>query len=102
MPRSSSVETEEGARTEAAAIVREAELKAREIVAAAERARSQVEAELARERADLAEKSRRLAEFLTSALEEVERTSADGSRTAGAYDLDEELEALQAELRRAD
>jgi len=92
-------EVEERARdeAEAEAIVRDAELKALEILAESERERSQVHAELARERADLAEKSKRLSEFLANTLEEVERASANGSSTT-SHDL-EELEALQDELR---
>jgi vacuolar-type H+-ATPase subunit H len=86
----------EEARLEAEAIVSDAELKAREILAAAERARSRVEAELAREQAHMAEKSKKLSEFLSNALEEVERASANGR--ASAHDLDE-LEALREELR---
>ena len=86
----------EEARLEAEAIVRDAELKAREILASAERARSRVEAELAREQAHMAEKSKKLSEFLSNALEEVERASANGR--ASAHDLDE-LEALREELR---
>jgi len=100
-PRPSPQELEDRARKEAEAIVEEAELKAREIIAAAEAARSQIESELAREQADLAEKSRRIAEFLASTLEEVERTSANGSATARSHEL-EQLEALQDELRRRD
>jgi vacuolar-type H+-ATPase subunit H len=97
-PRPSPQETEERARREAEAIVRDAELKARSIVAAAEGARREVVAELAREQADLAEKTSRLAEFLAGTLEEVERASANGSGTVSAHDL-EQLEALQDELR---
>jgi hypothetical protein len=89
----------EEARLEAEAIVRDAELKAREILAAAERARGRVEAELAREQAHMAEKSKKLSEFLSNALEEVERASANGR--ASAHDLDE-LEALREELRNTE
>jgi vacuolar-type H+-ATPase subunit H len=81
---------------EAQAILKDAELKAHEILAAAERARSHVETELARERAQMAEKSKKLSEFLTNALEEVERASANGA--ASPPDLGE-LEALRDELR---
>lgn len=97
-PRPSPQETGEHAQRQAEAIVRDAEIKARHIVAEAKRARRQVEAELAREQANLAEKSKRLAEFLASTLEEVERASANGSGTVSARDL-EQLEALQDELR---
>jgi hypothetical protein len=91
-------ETEENARREAEAIIRDAELRAHEILAQSDHQRSQVEAELARERADLAEKSKRLSEFLANTLEEVERASANGSATTSASDL-EGLEALHDELR---
>ena len=86
----------EEAGLEAEAIARDAELKAREILATAERARNRVEAELAREETQMAEKSKKLSEFLSNALEEVERASANGR--ASAHDLDE-LEALREELR---
>ena len=86
----------EEATLEAEAIARDAELKAREILATAERARNRVEAELAREETQMAEKSKKLSEFLSNALEEVERASANGR--ASAHDLDE-LEALREELR---
>ena len=95
-PRAGRQELEEEATREAEAIVKDAELKAHEILSAAERARTQVEAELAHEQADLAEKSKTLSEFLANALEEVERASANG--TASAHDLGE-LEALRDELR---
>jgi vacuolar-type H+-ATPase subunit H len=91
-------ESEEQARREAEAIVADAERRAREIVAEAERVRSQVEADLARERADLAEKSKKLSDLLAETIEEVERTSANGSGTTSTHDL-EELEALHDELR---
>jgi vacuolar-type H+-ATPase subunit H len=97
--RESNDEAREEARREADAIVKDAELKAREIIAAAESARSRVEAELARERAQMAEKSKKLSEFLANALEEVERASANGR--ASAHDV-EELEALREELRNTE
>lgn len=97
-PRPSLQEMEERARREAEAIVRDAELKARNIIAGAEGARREIVAELAREQADLAEKTSRLAEFLAGTLEEVERDSANGSGAVSAHDL-EQLEALQDELR---
>ena len=95
-PQARPREVNEETTSEAEAIVRDAELKAREIIAAAEQARSRVEAELAREQAQMAEKSKKLSEFLSNALEEVERASANGR--ASAHDLDE-LEALREELR---
>ena len=90
-------EMAEEARHEARAIVRDAELKAFEILTSAERARSRSEADLAREQARLAERSERLSQFLANALAEVERASANGS-TVSAHDLGE-LEALRDELR---
>jgi hypothetical protein len=95
-PQARPQELNEEARLEARAVVKDAELKAHEILAAAERVRSQVEAELAREQAHMAEKSKKLSEFLTNALEEVERASANGA--ASTHDLGE-LEALRDELR---
>jgi molecular chaperone GrpE (heat shock protein) len=86
---------------EAEAILADAERKANEIVAEAERVRSRVEAELAFERADLAEKTKRLSEFLANTLEEVERASANGSPTDSTRHL-EELEALHDELSGTD
>jgi hypothetical protein len=83
-PRPSPQEMEERATREAEAIVRDAELKARNIIAGAEGARREIVAELAREQADLAEKTSRLAEFLAGTLEEVERASANGSSYAAA------------------
>jgi hypothetical protein len=92
-------ELNEEANLEADAIVKDAELRAREIIAAAERARSRVEAELAREQAHMAEKSKKLSDFLANALEEVERASANGR--ASAHEV-EELEALREELRNTE
>lgn len=97
-PRANFREREEQARREAEAIVIDAERRAREILAEAERVRSRVEADLARERADLAEKSKKLSDFLAETIEEVERTSANGSGTTSTHDL-EELESLHDELR---
>jgi hypothetical protein len=90
---------DEETRLEAEAIVRDAELKARENLAAAERARSRVEAELARDQAHMAEKSKKLSEFLSNVLEGVERAAANGG--ASAHDLDE-LEAQREELRNTE
>jgi hypothetical protein len=87
------------AELEAEAIVKEAKRRAGEILAGAELARTHVEAELAREQAHMAEKSKKLSEFLESALEEVERAAANGR--AGAHDVDE-LEALRDELRNTE
>jgi vacuolar-type H+-ATPase subunit H len=91
---------ERKARREAEAIVKDAELKALEILTSAERARSHVEAELTREQARMAEKSRRLSRLLADALDEVERASANGS-TTGIPDL-RELRALRDELRSSE
>ena len=93
-------EMAEEARREARAIVRDAELKALEILTSAERARSRSEAELAREQARLADKRERLSQFLANALEEVDQASANGS-TVSAHDLGD-LEALRDELRRTE
>jgi hypothetical protein len=90
-PRSTAEEAE------ASAIVADAQRKAREILAEADRERRGVEAELAAERADLATKSKRLFEFLTNTLEEVERAAANGSSATIAHDL-EELEAIHDQL----
>jgi vacuolar-type H+-ATPase subunit H len=98
-PHAPAREPNEEARLEADAIVKDAELKAREIIAAAERARSRVEAELAREQTHMAEKSRKLSDFLANTLEEVERASANGPTSA--QDL-QELEALREELRKTE
>jgi vacuolar-type H+-ATPase subunit H len=92
-------EPTEEAKLEAEAIVADAKVKAQEILAGAERVRDHVEAELAREQAQVAEKSKRLSEFLANALEEVERASANGS--ASAQDVGK-LEALRDELRGAE
>jgi hypothetical protein len=97
-PQARPREVNEETTNEAEAIVRDAELKARNIIAGAEGARREIVAELAREQADLAEKTSRLAEFLAGTLEEVERASANGSGAVSAHDL-EQLEALQDELR---
>ena len=95
-PQTRPREPNQEARRAAEAIVNEAELKAREILAGAERERIRVEAELAREQAQMAEKSKKLSDFLANALEEVERASANGQ--ASTHDLNE-LEALRDELR---
>jgi vacuolar-type H+-ATPase subunit H len=98
-PRARPQQLVEEARQQAEAILRDADVKAHEIISSAERARSHAEAELARDRARIAEKSKRLSEFLANALEEVERASANGS--ASPQDL-AELEALREELRSAE
>jgi hypothetical protein len=89
----------EEAKREAEAIVTGAKLEAQEILARAQRARDHVEVELAREQAQVAEKSKKLTEFLAHALEQVERASANGA--ANDQDLDE-LEAMRKELGSAE
>lgn len=95
-PRAGRREIEEEPEVKAEAIVRAAELKAHEILAAAERKRREVEADLAREQERMAERSKKLSEFLASALEEVDRASGNGSASA---DDRAELEALREELQ---
>jgi hypothetical protein len=87
--------------SEATVIVADAERQARDILAEADRVRKEVEAELAAERADLALKSKRLFEFLTNTLEEVERPATNGSSPMTAHDL-EELEAMHDQLSDTD
>jgi hypothetical protein len=96
-PRPRREDTEEEARRKADEIVKDAELRALEILTSAEGARSHAEAELAREQARMAEKSKRLSQFLADALEEVERAAANGS-TPSNHDLSG-VEALRDELR---
>jgi hypothetical protein len=86
-----------GEASEARAIVADAERKAGDILAEADRVRREVEAELAAERADLALKRERLFKFLANTLEEVERAAANGSSPMTAHDL-EELEAMHDQL----
>jgi hypothetical protein len=91
---------EDEARREAEAIVKDAELKALEILTSAERARSHVDAELAREQTRMAAKTRTLSRFLANAIEEVERAAANAA-TASIPDL-RELRALRDELRTSE
>jgi hypothetical protein len=91
-------EREEKATREGEGIIADAERRAQGILAEADRVRREVEAELAAERVQLAMKSKRLSEFLANTLEEVQRTSANGSATTSDHNL-EELEAMRDELR---
>lgn len=84
------------AEREAEGIVKSAELKAGEALVGVERARGRLERELqdlAREQARMAESHRRLSKFLATALEEIERVSANGSADVGG------LQELRDELR---
>lgn len=84
------------AEREAEAIVRNAELKAGEVLAGVERERGRLERErqeVARELALVAVKRKKLAEFMLTALEEIERTSANGSANIRG------LEELRDKLR---
>jgi cell division septum initiation protein DivIVA len=93
------LEIKEKAEQEAAAIVKNAELKAGEVLTGVERERSRLERErqeVAREQALIAVKRKRLAEFLLTALEEVERASANGSANIRG------LEELRDQLRSTD
>jgi vacuolar-type H+-ATPase subunit H len=84
------------AEREAEGIVKNAELKAGEALVGVERARGRLEQELqelARDQARMAEKHRRLSEFLIAALEEIERASANGSANIGG------LQELRDKLR---
>jgi hypothetical protein len=79
--------------------VKNAELKAGEALVGVERARRRLEQEmqeLAREQALMAEKHKRLAEFLQAALEEIERASVNGSVSiAGLKDLHDKLRSAE-------
>jgi hypothetical protein len=80
------------AQGEAEAIVKDAELRAAEIIAAAKEERARLERELADERALLAEERTQLAHFLARALAEVERTSRNGSEGAADHTQLQELQ----------
>jgi hypothetical protein len=83
----------------AEAIVEGAELKAREALIEAEHQRARLEQEMqevAREQALMAVKHRKLSEFLLTALEEIERTSANGSANIrGLEELRDELHSTE-------
>jgi hypothetical protein len=93
------LEVKGNAEREAEAIVKNAELKAGEALVGVERARRRLEQEmqeLAREQALMAEKHKRLAEFLQAALEEIERASVNGSVSiAGLKDLHDKLRSAE-------
>ena len=87
------------AETEAAAILSEAERRAAEILVRAERERKSLierKMELARDQALIAEQQKRLSELLDTALEEIERASANGSPNVGG------LHELRDKLRTAE
>lgn len=89
------LEMKEKAEREAEAIVRNAELKAGEALTEVERERGRLEGamqEVAREQALMAVKRKRLSEFLLTALEEIERASANGSANIrGLQELSDKL-----------
>jgi F0F1-type ATP synthase membrane subunit b/b' len=84
------------AETQADAIVRDAEREAAEIIAGAETERESLreqKLELERERGLIEEKQHRLSDLLDTAIEELERVSANGSPNVGG------LQALRDKLR---
>jgi hypothetical protein len=90
------LEMKDRAEQEAAAIVKNAELKAGEALNGVERARGRLEQEMqevAREQARMAAKHEKDSELLLTALEEIERRSANGTANV------EGLEELRDELR---
>ena len=93
------LEMKEKAEREAAAILRDAELKAGEALTGVERARARLEQEMqevAHERARMAAKHEKLSEFLLTALEEIERASANGSANVeGLQELRDELRSTE-------
>jgi hypothetical protein len=93
------LEMKDRAEQEAAAIVKNAELKAGEALNGVERARGRLEQEMqevAREQARMAAKHEKLSEFLLTALEEIERASANGSANVeGLEDLRDELRSTE-------
>lgn len=87
---------QEKARLDAEAIVQAAELKAGEALVEVERARGRLEREVqrvAREQALMTAKHKKLSELMLTALDEIERASANGSASL------HELGGLQEELR---
>jgi hypothetical protein len=89
----------EKAEREAAAIVKNAEVKAGDALVGVERARARLEQEMqevAREQARMAAKHEKLSEFLLTALEEIERASANGSANVDG------LQELRDELQKTD
>lgn len=94
--RKKSQELQEKASREAEAIIQAAEAKAGEALVEVERARGRLEREVqrvAREQALMTAKHRKLSDLLLTALEEIERASANGSATP------HDLGGLQEELR---
>jgi hypothetical protein len=94
--RSEAQAVREKARRDAEAIVQAAEAKAGESLVEVERARGRLEREvqrIAREQALMTAKHKKLSELLLSALEEIERASANGA--ASIHDIG----GLQEELR---
>jgi hypothetical protein len=99
-PRGQGRPATSSAEAEAAAILRDAEQRAAEILVRAEREREslleQKMDELARDQALMAEQQKRLSELLDKALEEIERAPANGSPNVGW------LQALRDKLRTAE
>jgi hypothetical protein len=94
--RSEGEAIQDSARGEAEAIVQAAELKAGEALVEVERARGRLEREVqrvAREQALMTAKHKKLSDLLLTALEEIERASANGSTNV------RDLGGLQEELR---
>jgi hypothetical protein len=94
--RKKSQELQEKASREAEAIIQAAETKAGEALVEVERARGRLEREVqrvAREQALMTAKHKKLSNLLLTALEEIERASANGSATP------HDLGGLQEELR---
>lgn len=95
----SALELRAEAEQEAEAIVKNGELKAGAALSRVERERGRLEQqmqEVAREQALMAVKQKRLSEFLLTALEEIERASANGSTNIA------ELQVLRDELRSSE
>jgi hypothetical protein len=94
--RKKSQELQEKASREAEAIIQAAEAKAGEALVEVERARGRLEREVqrvAREQALMTAKHKKLSDLLLTALEEIERASANGSASP------RDLGGLQEELR---
>jgi F0F1-type ATP synthase membrane subunit b/b' len=94
--RSEGEAIQDSARGKAEAIVQAAELKAGEALVEVERARGRLEREVqrvAREQALMTAKHKKLSDLLLTALEEIERASANGSTNV------RDLGGLQEELR---
>jgi F0F1-type ATP synthase membrane subunit b/b' len=93
------LELKNNAEEEAAAIVQDAELKAGEALIGVEHARARLHLEMqevAREQASMAAKQEQLSEFLLTALDEIERASANGSANVdGLQELRDELRSTE-------